>query len=298
MSKIVKVLILSVSLLMFMSSLSQAQLTEYEILFTCDMAVQIFFGNFDPNQPNDKLWVRGSFNNWGTTDQMSPSAIDSSYTAVVFDSLVPVQDTAAYKFYYEHDQGGGNIAQVWEGGSDRLFHATGNETDLNGNGIPDLIVPRRYFDDVSFEDVFTDSTDIVFEVHMRPAHLFLADSGAITFGGGNVTDVDSIFFNGGAPGTTPELLWTWDNVGDPRIYDLMMNDNGVNGDAQAGDSIWSITLKFHPGASKTLTWKHGIRPIDNEAGFQEDYQQNVDTPSGRVFKWFGENGVGPGKSNW
>jgi hypothetical protein len=270
--------------------------TEYEMLFTCDMSVQILVGNFDPNNGTDQVFVRGSFNGWSEDNPLSPNFLDpNKYETVVNHTLRPVSDTLAYKFFYRSAASG----DVWEGGSDRKFSATGNETDANQNNLPELVIPERYFDDIGPDDIFTAPKDVVFEVDMSPALAFLADSGAITFGGGNVTSVDTVYLAGGAPKTTPALAWVWDlPPGNPQREALQMNDNGTNGDATAGDNVWSITINFDAGAPKVIDWKHGISGFDNEAGFAENHNGNVDTPSGRVFRIFGQNGVGAGKSNW
>ncbi|MEZ4761943.1 MAG: hypothetical protein R3C26_01660 [Calditrichia bacterium] len=43
------------------------------MLFTVDMSVQIAAGNFDPNNPADQVFVRGSFNGWSEDNPMSPN---------------------------------------------------------------------------------------------------------------------------------------------------------------------------------------------------------------------------------
>lgn len=262
--------------------------TQYEVLFQCHMGVQILVGNFDPAAATDHVYARGSFNGWGTDDEMAPSFInDSLYEAVVFMNLTPVADTVAYKYMYTSVAAG----DVWEGGDNKLFWATGNETDLNGNGIPDLIIPVRFFDGIGYGDIFTEDTEVIFEVDMRPAHAFLADSSAITFGGGNVTAIDTVYLAGGAPKTVPQLAWVWDlQPGDPVREALQMNDAGLDGDAVPGDSIWSKTILFQSGAPKVIDWKFGIAGFDNEAGFAQNHNANVAKASGRVPACFGTNG--------
>jgi hypothetical protein len=286
---------------------SGGQQMQFEVLFNCNMEVQILTQAFDPAA--DTLDVRGSFNGWaGPNDILAPNLLNPDlYQAVVFDSLVPVTDTVFYKYVVTTSGG----QTVWENvsinpiGGNRWFNTTGNEPDLNGNGIPDVLLDTVFFSDVGADDIFTTQEDIVFEADMRPAYRFLADSGFIAFPEGTVDTIftiDSVYFAGNNPTgpllTDPELLWVWDFQNDPRIENLKLNDDGQDGDLVAGDSVWSITITFFPGAAKVLTWKHGIGPYDNEAGFAENHQEDVSAFGGRVRKQFGENGAGPGQSNW
>ncbi|MEZ4761944.1 MAG: hypothetical protein R3C26_01665 [Calditrichia bacterium] len=265
---------------------------DYDVLFTVDMAVQIAVGNFDPNNPADQVFVRGSFNGWSEDNPMSPNIFTpTDYEEIVVMNLTPVTDTVAYKYFMRTVANG----DVWEGGADYKFTATGNETDTDNNGNPNLDIPTRYFGYEMEIGGFVTPEDIIFEVDISPALAFLADSGAITFGGGNVISIDTVYIAGGAPKTTPALAWVWDLVpGDTTREALQMNDNGINGDAVAGDNIWSITINFGVGAPKSIFWKHGIAGYDNEAGFAQDHNENVaeiaDANNGRVFKIFGENG--------
>ncbi len=265
---------------------------DYDVLFTNDMSVQIAVGNFDPNNAADIAFVRGSFNGWSEDNPMSPNIFTpTDYEALVVMNLTPQVDVVAYKYFYRSATNG----DIWEGGSDYTFSTTGNETDTDANGNPNYDVPRRYFDNVDPGSVFTVAEDIIFEADMYAAAAFLADSGAITFGGGNVTAIDTVYLAGGAPKTTPALAWVWDLVpGDPAREALQMNDTGTNGDAVAADGVWSITINFGVGAPKNIFWKHGIAGYDNEAGFAQDHSENVADVAaangGRVYKIFGANG--------
>ncbi|NIV14780.1 MAG: T9SS type A sorting domain-containing protein [Aliifodinibius sp.] len=263
-----------------------------DIVFSVDMSVQKLTGTFDPNA-GDQVDVRGSFNAWSLNNVMSPGVGDPD----VYQTVVRV-DTAMheYKFVIENSSG-----TVWESRDNRMYHATGTEPDLNGDGIPDAVLDTVYFDDIGPDDIFTTQTDVIFQVDMRSAHAFLVDSGFIAFGptGDTVTVVDSVYIAGN-PGinTTPSMDWVWDlPAGDPTLDSLLMNDDGVNGDLMAGDSIYSITITFNVGAPKAPVWKYGVGgPNDNEAGFAENHSSNVE--SGMVENCFGSNGVGPGMSNW
>lgn len=282
MYKIGKVLLITAALLLLFSGVSSAQ-NQYEVLFSVDMAVQVAVGHFDV--VGDTCVVRGSFNGWaGYQDELFKSPFDTIYSNLIDTlSLTPVTDTVFYKFVYVHDGG-----DYWEDNiGNRMFHATGNEQDLNGNGLLEILLDTVYFDNISFADIFQDSTDIVFEVDVRPAHAYLAMFDSITFGGVTVTSIDCVYIASGAAGTTPVMNWVWDlpSLSSPEAKDQKMNDDGINGDLTAGDSVWSIPVKFHPGASKTFTFKYGLNGIDNEAGFAANHSQIVAPP-----RWFNQLG--------
>ena len=264
--------------------------TTYEVLFQNNMAVQIAVGNFDP--ATDTVDVRGSFNGWsGPTDLLVPDFFnDSLYVGIVnMDLTPPSADSAFYKYTYTNSGG-----VQWEGGSDRIVVATGNETDSNGNGIPEITVAERYWSDITPSDIFTSVTDVYFEVDMRSAYYFLADSGAITYppgSGNNVTAIDTVNLAAGFGNTTPSMAWVWDlTPGDPLIDSLSMKDDGANGDLVAGDSVYTLKVLFEVGAPKGITYKHGIAALDNEAGFAQDWAVRLDTVANfRVFDLFGAN---------
>jgi len=170
------------------------------------MSVQIAVNAFDPNSPEDKVLVRGNFNDWANVDEMVPNPSDSvKYEKIVNDTLVPVVDTVRYKYFYTSQASG----DVWESGSVRFFYALGNEPDQNNNNLPEIVRNDGFFDPIVEPGIFPVYTEILFEIDMRPAHFFLADSGVITFGGGQVTSVDTIYIAGGAPRTSPALAWVW-----------------------------------------------------------------------------------------
>ena len=63
-------------------------------------------------------------------------------------------------------------------------------------------------------------------------------------------------------GNTSPLTWTW-STDNPDT----LNDEGVNGDAAAGDNIWSITLTFPTGSQKRVEYKFGNGGADNDLAY-------------------------------
>ncbi|RMI13027.1 MAG: T9SS C-terminal target domain-containing protein [Calditrichaeota bacterium] len=273
----------AVLLVLLLSGLAFAQAPQVDILFSCNMEVQIAINFFDPNDPNHTLDVRGNFNGWSFNNQMFPGAFDPN----VYQTVVRV-DTGMQEYKFVIMRNGNTF---WEGGQNRTYHATGMEPDVNNDGVPDAILDTVFWNNITFNDIFTDSQTVYFEVDVRPAHAYLNVFGMITYGGDTVTSVDEVHLSGNAGiFTTPELKWVWDlTQGDPSIDSLLMNDQGMNGDRVAGDSVWTIPILFEPGAPKIPVWKYGINRIDNEAGFAMDHRDTVYLPPDfRVFNQFGE----------
>ena len=148
-----------------------------------------------------------------------------------------------------------------------------------------------YFSDVGPDQIFVEETEVVFEVDMRPAYNYLAAEGTISFGGTDVTSVDSVFLASGATNTDPQMDWVWDlTPGDPIRKALQMNDDGTGADVTANDTIWSIAVTFQPGAARQFVWKYGINGIDNEAGFGVNHSEDLPNFAGfpTIHKIFGE----------
>lgn len=89
----------------------------YNVTFQVDMTVQIAKGAFDPAA--DKIQVRGSFNEWGTTD-MTPTAEGSKVYAATIS--VPA-GIIKYKFFFKH-----GTTETWESGDDKAYTVSANAT--------------------------------------------------------------------------------------------------------------------------------------------------------------------------
>ncbi|TVL95455.1 MAG: hypothetical protein CV087_24335 [Candidatus Brocadia sp. WS118] len=268
--------------------ISPAQ-TQYEVHFACDMEGQILLGNFDPTSPDDRVYVRGIFNGWGTGDEMFDPDNNAIYTATVFMDLIP--DTLVpYKFFYTHNNNG-TIVGWWEHGIEKIFAVAGCEADTNGNSVPDFQVGPRYFDDGFFIDgFFYTPTDIIFQVDIQPALAYLTAFDSIPFGGTTITSIDCVYIAGDAGNTTPQMQWIWElPPGDPTREVLQMNDSGQNGDLVAGDNIWTITINFGFLAPAFPTYKFSLNGFDNESRPFEHHREEVDNlPGNQQFDEFGE----------
>jgi hypothetical protein len=63
-------------------------------------------------------------------------------------------------------------------------------------------------------------------------------------------------------GDTSPLTWTW-SVDNPDT----LNDEGLNGDAAAGDDVWSIIITFPTGTQKRVEYKYGNGGADNDLAY-------------------------------
>jgi hypothetical protein len=84
---------------------------------------------------------------------------------------------------------------------------------------------------------------------------------------------------------------TWDFL--PTNPDTL-NDEGLNGDATAGDSIWSITVTFPKGSSEWVEYKYGngaedndLPPFVNRIHITDDDNYGVGNPQIRPTDLFG-----------
>jgi hypothetical protein len=133
---------------------SLAAQTNTEVVFQCDMNVQITLGQFDPSSA--QVVVRGELNAWGCSAPMTDDDGDGIYEIVLpRDNLAP--GSYPYKFNV------GCLDSGWEGGGDRLYTVTGSETDTDGNGYVE-VTTHRYFDDI---DTPGKDTEVLFRCDMN-----------------------------------------------------------------------------------------------------------------------------------
>jgi hypothetical protein len=270
-----------------------AETETYEIIFQVDMSVQTLIGEFDPE--TDVVTVAGAFNDWtNNADTLVQDIFNPDIYVGLVEAELIVPSEQAYKYIIgEPDDA---APDGWESGGDRIFSITGNETDDDGNGIPEAIVPVRFFDDVTPDDILTASATVVFEVDLRPAYYHLIDNGflpADTQTGEPVETLDGLFINGPVAGSADGLTdWaTWGPDDLAQIPTRQLVDDGTGGDAVAGDSIFTITYEYEPGTPKLRIGKFGINGYDNEGGFGGDHNfrlnegtQSIDVVFGAILQ--------------
>lgn len=260
----------------------------YEIIFQVDMTVQELIGEFDSE--TDVVTVAGEFNGWNAAADTLVYNADLGYYVGIVEAELAVPSSQAYKYIIGEPEDAS--PDGWEGGSDRIFEVTGDETDSDENGIPEVIVPVRYFDDITPDDILQAEATVVFEVDLRPAFYYLADNGELpadTQTGEPVESIDGLFINGPVAGSADGLsdwaTWGPDDLGQLDSRELV--DDGTNGDAAAGDSVYTITYTYEAGTPKLRIGKFGINGYDNEGGFGADHHFRLEEGAQTIAGAFG-----------
>jgi len=251
-----------------------------EIEFRVNMGVQLLSGEFDPAN-GDILTVSGSMNGWDSTaDTLAADFIDPN----IYSGIVQVENFTApgdvfFKFTTRDTDG--NVG--WEGGDNKVVSITGNETDGDSNGFLDAYYPAQgtdpgFFNGVTFDDVFTQDTNVVITVDARPAFYHIADSSGMPAdvqSGDAVTAFAGLFANG--PFANEVNGWEGWGANLAARTDLQLLDDGAGDDAAAGDSIFTITLAKKAGqAKRKVDLKFGVNGFDNESTFAGNHTPSVD----------------------
>ena len=113
----------AVVLITAMASMAFAQ---NAVTFKVNMGKQVTLGNFDPMA--DTLFVRGSFNGWGTGNPIPKPAGNDSIWVVTVPAVGLTDSTFMYKFMYRDVSAS---ADTWESISDRSGTVAGNPTVLD-----------------------------------------------------------------------------------------------------------------------------------------------------------------------
>lgn len=255
--------------------LSNAVFGEVELYFQVDMSIQELNGNFDP--ATESVSVTGSFDaDWSAgVYNLTESQTEGVYEGTVtFENEKPIPSTFLYKFTIVNE----DESITWESGDDKEITVTEQglvEGRYLAQNAPGGDIP--YFDNITPSDVFTEDTDVVFEVDLRPAFYTVADSGALPADVQTGTGADStitwLYGNG------PLLANGWEDWGvseeDAKAAGLFFNDDGEDGDEVAGDSLYSATFSYVAGDARVGAFKMGVNGQDNEAGFGADHNVRI-----------------------
>jgi hypothetical protein len=129
---------------------------------------------------------------------------------------------------------------------------------------------------------------VKFHVDVTPAFYKIADPDSFIIDvqtGDTVWSVDEVdvagFFNG----------WPWGGFDPAHIA----NDDGVDPDIVAGDSVYACAIQFFEGDPIQLIYKYGINGYDVEAGFAENHEVTIDDSGPNFSIWppddFGSQGT-------
>ncbi len=269
--------------------------TNYEIVFEADMRVQLATGGFDP--ATQIVAVAGAITGWadGAVPMTELSSEPGIYGVLVQADSVTSPGTSPYKFIIREIADPAII--TWEGGSDRLITLTGGEPDGDGDGYLEAFVPRRYFDDVTFDDILNAPAEVIFEADLRPAFYVIADGGTIPIdaagGGPGLSVITGLFINGPFAGVADENTgniddWaTWGPSGLGSIPERRLFDDGTHGDLAAGDQVYTLTYNYPVGTARRLVGKMGVDGYDNESAFGNDQNIFIEPGSQRLRYNFG-----------
>ncbi|MDX1530212.1 MAG: T9SS type A sorting domain-containing protein [Rhodothermales bacterium] len=274
----------------------------YQVVFQVDMSVQEALGNFDP--ATDDVFAAGQFNGWNTSAtqlQQSTSDPDVYVGVAVADLVVP--STQPYKYIIEYEDG----SLGWENDPNKTFEVTGNETDQDQDGNPEVFVPLRFFNNTSDEDILSEPAMVTFNVDLRSAFEVLENEGQLPANADGtqfVEEINGLFVNGPIVGAS-----TADEVGDWAAWGPGDGELGSLESRQLADpdedGIYTATYEYEAGTVRNLPGKFGTDGYDNEAaGFNDHFfridpgMQTIDLVFGCMRKEGGtfEDDNGPGNA--
>ena len=231
------------------------------VTFQADMSDMLDKGWFDP--ATDSMRVVGGMNSWGNTESMEPDPFDPSLYIYDMDVTASVDDVIGWKFRgypNDHFLDGG-----WEAGAGHEFTFTGSDLVL------DAVKP-----------------DVL------PAGSPLSQDVAVRF---SVDVNDAQDWYNKQPFQNISSVWVtgdWNNwggswsVADTATLIKLYDDGMTEGDATAGDGIWTGEDLFAAGTAATHLYKYaivadgvdtlngGTESLDNEAGFSMNHFMLID----------------------
>ncbi|MBU0474972.1 MAG: T9SS type A sorting domain-containing protein [Bacteroidetes bacterium] len=229
--------------------------TEISLAFQVNMELEIASQRFNP--ATDTLSARGSFNGWSDVTMLEPSATDPNlYEGLaLYDSFEG--DVVYYKYAYTSANG-----TNWETNPPT---GSGNyEQTISAADITNLysLITLRNYNNATLETVVNQPSVIRFVVDMNGAK----DGNGVAF-----PSIDNVFLAGG----NPPLAWPgggWPDSDENLVKFLY--DDGTNGDATAGDLIFSLNLDFPIYSPFDIEYKYGanwglpsnLGANDNEGG--------------------------------
>ena len=231
------------------------------VTFQADMSDMLDKGWFDP--ATDSMRVVGGMNSWENTESMEPDPFDPSLYIYDMDVTASVDDVIGWKFRgypNDHFLDGG-----WEAGAGHEFTFTGSDLVL------DAVKP-----------------DVL------PAGSPLSQDVAVRF---SVDVNDAQDWYNKQPFQNISSVWVtgdWNNwggswsVADTATLIKLYDDGMTEGDATAGDGIWTGEDLFAAGTAATHLYKYaivadgvdtlngGTESLDNEAGFSMNHFMLID----------------------
>ena len=136
---------------------------------------------------------------------------------------------------------------------------------------------------------------VTYTVDVRPAYYQIMSGDTLNDiqGDINITDASEILTRGismNGPATGDWVTWgaTLDGTAANK-----MHDDGTNGDAVAGDSVYTVQFAYEATQTIGQEFKFGIGGGDNESGYGLNHIENIDLTSGTVASYWGS--INPNK---
>lgn len=224
---------------------------------------------------------------------VSIDSLPVNLDAGLFYQYYRVKNGAEYReIYFEFGYNGNDVSLAerrfhgLEGASDLMTYSITDNVDSNVD--PQRMPVFRNTDELGSELTVTYSVDV------RPAFYQIV-SGDTLFdiqGTTNVSDEDSVLAWGSwinGPASEPLTGDSWTAWGG-TLYGTtakQMHDDGENGDAVAGDSVYSIQVTYESTATVGQEFKFGLRGGDNESGYGLNHIENIDITNPTVASFWG-----------
>lgn len=240
----------------------ETTVAQHNITFQID-ATALLAAGFDPGTHSLELW--GSFNGWENGETFDQS-VDPSLFTLTRTFLESAGDSIEWKVRAAPtDQ---FLNNGWEVGESRKFALP--ETDITLSPVQPVI---------QLAGGSSQAVTVRFSVDVTDAANYQNDQ---TF-----TNIRSVFINGDFATTSGWAGWS---VADTSQMFRMHNDGATDGDAVAGDNIWTGEVTFASGSLLGHDYKYSIydpdnldmtneSPMNNEAGADENHTFTIQDES-------------------
>jgi hypothetical protein len=213
--------------------------------------------------------------------------------AGLFYQYYRIKNGAEYReIYFNFDFQGDDVSLA-----ERRYHGFEGAADGEAFSIIDdvnsSVEPRR-MPVFRNTDLLGSELTVTYSVDVRPAY-YQVVSGDTLFdiqGTTNVTHEDSVLAWGSwinGPASEPLTGDSWTGWGGTLFGTTakQMHDDGENGDAVAGDSVYSIQVTYEATATVGQEFKFGLRGGDNESGYGLNHIENIDVANPTVASYWG-----------
>ncbi|HZY10228.1 MAG TPA: T9SS type A sorting domain-containing protein [Bacteroidota bacterium] len=225
------------------------------VAFSCNMELERLSGRFDPG--TDTVSVNGTFNSWTAKhDILTPNPLNADLYEADVTIRVGVGEKINFKFWYTDNN--------WESVSDREYTFTQTDVDSLKASF------SASFNNGTLETVINQPCIIKFTVD--------AESARSAISGNLFPVVNTVHIAGSAA----PLQWPgggWPGADSTKV--LKLYDDGTNGDAIAGDKIYTRNVTFPAYTILGVEYKYGINygdttnnegGNDNEAGVGDNHR--------------------------